>query len=338
MNKGFTLAEVLITVGIIGVTSMLVMPMITGKFTQQGRDKQLKKFIVDFEHGLMSEYYKSNFKNSKLGKGGKANVGAFLRDNFGVGKDCGEEAGNCFAQSYIDNDGESKDFNPRNGYSVQLKNGVSIYLKSQTQNKPAKAYIDVNGPSGPNSCNKDIFTVTIGEDYSVSSPACTLDDCAFKVKDVCYGEPFNPTPLTYQQCMAEKDKLGIEECYEDIEIDYWAGAVKKCGGIDKIPSLTNFSAIAETMYVKQGSNSQLNDNSDAVRVLNVKNSDVLQTWICSRGNIICKPSDMNGIVLWARESSGRDFSKVGEFTEYGANTWNVGIKRSVPIPAICVLD
>ena len=336
MKKGFTLAEVLITVGIIGVTSMLVMPMITGKFTQQGRDKQLKKFIVDFEHGLMSEFNKSKFKYSKLGKGGNANVGLFLRENFGVGKDCGVEAGNCFAQSYINNDGQSKDFDPRNGYSVQLKNGVSIYLKPETQSRPAKAYIDVNGPSGPNSCNKDIFTVTIGEDYSVSSPACSLDDCAFKVAGVCYGDSFNPTPLTYQQCMAEKDKLGIEECYENIELDYWAGAVKQCGGIDKMPNSDNLHDIGATIYGNDSWNQNFNADSNVAKILNIKGFCTKNGQVINWGAENCKAGE-NGVVLWRRESMGTS-SSVMIFTEF---SWvgNFGYYRgNSQFQAICILD
>lgn len=71
-------------------------------------------------------------------------------------------------------------------------------------------------------------------------------ECHFIIKNVCYSKPFYPTSITKAVCETEKSTLGIKECYFDN--DYWAGAVKKCGGIDKIPSLQHLADIANYIY------------------------------------------------------------------------------------------
>lgn len=49
---------------------------------------------------------------------------------------------------------------------------------------------------------------------------------------ICFTAPFHPEPLSKSECEELKDELGIQQCYEDN--DYWAGAVKECGGVDKM--------------------------------------------------------------------------------------------------------
>ena len=59
-------------------------------------------------------------------------------------------------------------------------------------------------------------------------------NCQVELNGKCYGEAFSPEPLSYLECEQYKDELGIGRCY-DIA-DLWAGAVKTCGGVDRIPS------------------------------------------------------------------------------------------------------
>ncbi len=58
--------------------------------------------------------------------------------------------------------------------------------------------------------------------------------------------PFLPTPINRSECEAEKSRLGIREC--DYDNDYWAGAVKQCGGINKMPTMDDLAKIASLIY------------------------------------------------------------------------------------------
>ena len=74
--------------------------------------------------------------------------------------------------------------------------------------------------------------------------------CAFEPGGTCFGAPFFPTPITKAECEAEKSNLGIKECSS--ENDYWAGAVKACGGVSKMPTMAQVAEIANYVYNTSG--------------------------------------------------------------------------------------
>lgn len=96
--------------------------------------------------------------------------------------------------------------------------------------------MDINGKAKPNRIGKDVRTwnslfgsVDVGTDYE---------------------------PLTYDDCMKLKDKLGINECHvpedEDpanIDKDNWGGAVKKCHEFGlHLPSTQTLALAAGARY------------------------------------------------------------------------------------------
>ena len=73
--------------------------------------------------------------------------------------------------------------------------------------------------------------------------------CAFEVGGTCYTAPFTPKPLTKAECeqAVAEGKLGIKGC--GYEQDYWAGAVKQCGGVSKMPTMAQLGELASQLYV-----------------------------------------------------------------------------------------
>ena len=97
---------------------------------------------------------------------------------------------------------------------------------------------DWNGNSKPNK---------LGKDVTMLAPASGLGtNCAIEVGGKCFTAPFTPTPLTKAQCLAERDKLGIKNC--NTSNDYWAGAVKQCGGVSKMPTMEDLGKLATELY------------------------------------------------------------------------------------------
>ena len=77
----------------------------------------------------------------------------------------------------------------------------------------------------------------------------TEDDsgCFAEVNGVCLAKaPFAPEPITKAECEELKSSLGINACLYDS--DYWAGAVKACGGKDKMASKADLAKIANYAY------------------------------------------------------------------------------------------
>ena len=97
---------------------------------------------------------------------------------------------------------------------------------------------DWNGGKSPNKLGKDVITLGVASGLG--------SDCAFEIGDKCFSAPFSPTPLTQAECESRKDELGIKECLFDN--DYWAGAVAKCGGVDKMPTQAELIELAKLVY------------------------------------------------------------------------------------------
>ena len=124
---------------------------------------------------------------------------------------------------------------------------------------------DWNGGAKPNKLGDDVITLGMASGLGSS--------CAFEVGSTCYTAPFSPTPMTKAECEAEKDNLGIKGCI--YEQDYWAGAVKQCGGVSKIPTLAQLGELASQMYVgnptigakEENNNIQFDSNSSTAKSL-----------------------------------------------------------------------
>ena len=134
---------------------------------------------------------------------------------------------------------------------IQFVNGVSAivayndydceqnpYSGSITGRKCVSMIYDTDGKDGENESTKDVRGIN-----------SMLTSCAVKSGDVCFGTPFQPEPMSLEDCQKEVEKgvLGISSCYHDQ--DYWAGAVKECGKIENMPGYsTHLTLIANYIY------------------------------------------------------------------------------------------
>jgi hypothetical protein len=99
------------------------------------------------------------------------------------------------------------------------------------------AIFEINGNAKPNKFKTDVVA------FNANGLGST---CAIEVGGKCFGAPFSPTPLTAAECNAQKDELGIKECYWNG--DYWAGAVAQCGGVKNMPTLEDLAKIVSAIY------------------------------------------------------------------------------------------
>ena len=123
---------------------------------------------------------------------------------------------------------------------------VKQYTWSTSDGKPVSnatagcvaAVFEINGGAKPNKFGTDVVA------FNASGLGSS---CAFEVGGTCYTAPFTPTPMTKAECEAQKSTLGINGCYYDN--DYWAGAVKQCGGVSKLPTMAQLGELASQLYV-----------------------------------------------------------------------------------------
>ena len=128
---------------------------------------------------------------------------------------------------------------------------VKQYTWSTSDGKPVSnatagcvaAVFEINGGAKPNKFGTDVVAFNAGGLGS---------SCAFEVGGTCYTAPFTPTPMTLAECEAQKSALGIKECCPTnhcVNRDYWAGAVKQCGGVSKMPTMAQLGELASQLYV-----------------------------------------------------------------------------------------
>ncbi len=279
LRRGFTLAEVLITIGVIGVVAALTMPTLNAAVNKKVRAEQIRTVKYKFT--------KATEKMATLGLIGPydstADFVAVLKKHLKLAKVCDvNNLRDCWPYDTITlQDGKEYEITKlQNGKQFQMKDsetanystpnvgivtadGTPMILSYNTKcepldatvksltwstedNKPVTnastsciaAVFEINGSKKPNKQNEDV--ALFNANGLGSSCAIELDG------GKCFTAAFTPTPLTKAECEAQKSELGIKECYYDN--DYWAGAVKQCGGVGNMPTMADLGKIASAIY------------------------------------------------------------------------------------------
>lgn len=174
----FTLSEVLITVGIIGVVSALTVPTLMRNYQNQAQTVQLRKVVSEIENAIdmfITEEGKTSLASTSIAQDG--GVDSFIRTHFKTVKSCSDsETSNCFAnEQYMSIDGnESRTFRCSNN-SYILANSAVICANRVSQVTAnginIELFIDTNGAQAPNIGGRDMFHVYIQPDGRIYDQA-----------------------------------------------------------------------------------------------------------------------------------------------------------------------
>jgi len=186
-SRAFTLAEVLITLLIIGVIASIVIPGLI----QDSQNAELKTAWKKAYATASQAWKKAIVENGGVAPGQSSGLNDKTRWNafksqFSVTKDCsnyGTIVGNCWAKNTVTPDSIPGGYQ---GWSSggQLINGVGfasadgMYWTAYNEGPGGNFYsviaVDVNGEKGPNQWNKDVFTFAL-DDKGVGSPGSFLE-------------------------------------------------------------------------------------------------------------------------------------------------------------------
>ncbi len=264
-RKGFTLAEVLITLAIIGVVAALTIPTLVANY----QNKSWNTAATVFERKLEEALKTMNTQQTLAGYKNTEDFVNELSKHFKITKICKNDAlTDCFEDKvYWGTENEEieisniknaskfgqKDWNTET-IGLQFANGTTgivaynpdcrqdPYSNQITGTSCLALLYDTSGLKNPNTQNKDLRSINVASLGNSS--------CAFELDDVCFTAPFKPDAMSLADCEAQKGDLGIKECYYDG--DYWAGAVKACGGVDKMPTMAQVAKIADYVYNTSG--------------------------------------------------------------------------------------
>ena len=223
--------------------------------------------------------------------------------------------------------------------AVQFANGVNAIIAynpnttqepfnnqfSATSNSMAILY-DVSGNKNPNTNGKDIAGINVTE--LAGTTGCMINPDL--VGGMCISQILAPgsgySPMTIAECnQAVSDgELGIQAC--NYSSDYWAGAVKTCGGTSKMPTMEQLGQLATYVYnydstigAQQSINSGLTlDTEKAAQFLSASPySDSFYVW------------------------SGQEYSSTGAYNRglYSTDTyWYYNARYSSNLLAVCLGD
>lgn len=181
MKKGFTLSEVLITLGIVGIVSVLTIPGVMKNYQNRLYTAQLEKAyaqIADAVQSHMNDEHVDNFYETTAGRYANKcdattgecteGIGYLLTNYFKtVRKNCiGSDTDACIttkASTYKTLDGTS--ITPDGDYFIQTITGATIggKLDMSIVPKRVRLILDINGMAQPNVIGRDIFSIEIQE-------------------------------------------------------------------------------------------------------------------------------------------------------------------------------
>ena len=280
----FTLAEVLITLGIIGIVAAMTLPTLNQAINNKVRAEQVRTVKYKFT--------KATEKMNSLGLiGPYDSTDAFvdeLQKHLKIMKRCdSSHLRECWPYDEVDlgngktwdisktktgknlkmEDSDSTDYSSNNvgivtadgtpmilSYNKKCEalDPVKQYTWSTSDGKPetnltagcVAAVFEINGAAKPNKYKEDV--VAFNSNGLGSS-------CAVEIGSLCFTAPFSPKPLTNAECEAQKSELGIKKCMKvGPDRDYWAGAVKACKDKGKkLSSHSDLYEIAKALYPNQ---------------------------------------------------------------------------------------
>ena len=213
MKKGFTLAEVLITLGIVGVVASMTLPTLNNNVQKQTYEAGAKKaynivsnavsmYMVDQGVDDLSE---TPLYNNSDG------LKAFVNSYFRVATDCGtkynsDTDASCFSKELYSLDRSKTNDNTKENCAqiVTVADGMAFCFENRTrktrdsgitvnrpdgtqgtllqlvqtdasQNFPLAVEVDINGASGPNVAGRDVFYMLVARNGQIASQTTHCD-------------------------------------------------------------------------------------------------------------------------------------------------------------------
>ena len=229
---GFTLAEVLVTLGIIGVVSAMTVPSLMQNHQRKTYVTQLHKVYNEVQQASLQYMTDKNAINLReAGLTSRSAMLEFLTKYFKVVQQCeeGDVRTPCLADEYRNINGNSsiKNFTGWGAAAcVTLSSGATVLIDYPSLYSNAvdgiKSYyghllIDINGAQGPNIAGRDLFYTNFYDDGSIDEENAT-PEC--KKTGVCNGTSLTDIREELFNSKCKSSQYG-EGCFGKILNDNW---------------------------------------------------------------------------------------------------------------------
>ena len=209
MKNGFTLAEVLITLGIIGVVAAMTLPTLIQNHQKRSLEVATQKFYSTLSQAVkkyMADEGVDDLRNTPLASDNYeayyspeaiASIRNFVTKYLKVVEECDHEANNCFASIYKNWDGSAPDSNFTTeanwgrSRDYVLADGSVIRIRYTCNSSPIELYVDVNGKKGPNRIGYDLWSMSIFYDGVIDESEVGPECRGSRVDDWSEGYIYN---------------------------------------------------------------------------------------------------------------------------------------------------
>lgn len=158
-KKGFTLAEVMITMGIIGVVAALTIPSLSTAYQKRVMTTQLQKAYAELSQAgamALADEHGDNFRNSQI-----------LRNGDFIRRYVNKSGSHSFASSYETDLDDNESFSHMMDYCSDCSCGKTKAGASVCVGSNGDGYLDINGTKGPNKEGVDLFMIGFGRDGAI---------------------------------------------------------------------------------------------------------------------------------------------------------------------------
>ena len=232
-KAAFTLAEVLITLGIIGVVAAMTLPSLIQNYQKKALATQTQKFYSTMSQAVkqyMADYGVDDLRNTPLADDNYedsdspeaiASLRDFATKYLKVVKECNpddEDDNTCFAPEYRDWDNSISEDNFTTNLSYpQARDYVladGSVIRIYYGNGPIELYVDVNGKKGPNRVGYDLWNMDIFYDGVIDesgvNPECRKEGIKC---DLAVGNVNTPAEAREKRFEACKEGNSYGGCF-----------------------------------------------------------------------------------------------------------------------------
>ncbi len=174
MKKGFTLAETLITLGIIGVVATLTLPNLMADYKNKTYVARLQRAYNTLENALQNylvDQDVDNLADSRIFDSGE--LEKFMKKYFKVVKFCSSVDG-CIPETYKTGQGATAErarnvVHATDAKCISTDTGATFCMTAFPTNSTIRIDLDVDGKKGANVYGRDAFAIYVNKDGSIKS-------------------------------------------------------------------------------------------------------------------------------------------------------------------------
>jgi len=170
-RAAFTLAEVLITLAIIGVVAAMTIPTLISDYQEKVTVTKMKKMYSTLKNAYALYLVDHSPQKFPYTADGATQAFEIFKPYLKIAKDCGTASGDgcLYTGTYFTKNGNVAGIyaNASQHYKFLLADGSSLMIRgdsSENTNLQMAIFYDVNGPAGPNKWGHDLFQFAVYND------------------------------------------------------------------------------------------------------------------------------------------------------------------------------